>query len=62
MVAGAAVSGAAQAAAPEKVIVELQEWSQGLGEGVDARPYGVPSKFESGVVRHNVEWLTASTK
>lgn len=45
---------------PDKAITELQDWSQALGDGVDAKPYGVPSKHEAGVVRRNVEWLTAS--
>ncbi|MCV0371328.1 MAG: sulfite dehydrogenase [Filomicrobium sp.] len=45
---------------PDKAITELQDWSQALGDGVDAKPYGVPSKYEAGVVRRNVEWLTAS--
>ena len=47
------------AAAGEAAILEPQEWSQYLGEGVDARPYGTPSPFESQVVRRNVPWLTA---
>ena len=29
------------------------------GDGVDAKPYGVPSQFEKDVVRRNVPWLTA---
>jgi len=62
---GAAVAGAAGARAdrePEKVITNVQEWAQALGPGVDAAPYGSPSKFESEVVRRNVEWLTASVE
>ena len=30
-----------------------------FGDGVDATPYGLPIKYEGGVVRRNVEWLTA---
>ncbi|MEZ5832381.1 MAG: sulfite dehydrogenase [Dongiaceae bacterium] len=47
------------AAADDPAIIEVQDWNRMLGDGVDARPYGSPSKFESGVVRRNVPWLTA---
>jgi sulfane dehydrogenase subunit SoxC len=59
---GAIVAGAvgAKAASPDKAITEPQEWSQLLGDGVDARPYGKPSEFEKDVVRRNVPWLTAT--
>ena len=40
----------------------VSEWTQYLGDGVDANPYGVPSPFEGHVIRRNVEWLTASTE
>ena len=40
----------------------IPEWTPYLGEGVDANPYGLPSEFESHVVRRNVEWLTASAE
>jgi sulfane dehydrogenase subunit SoxC len=32
---------------------------QYLGDGVDAKPYGFPSKHEANVVRRTVPWLTA---
>jgi sulfane dehydrogenase subunit SoxC len=60
MGAGAMLAGttaAAQSADP--LITEIQPWAQGLGDGVDASPYGLPIKFESDVVRRNVSWLTA---
>jgi len=38
----------------------VADWSRYLGDGVDAAPYGMPSPYESGVVRRNVEWLTAT--
>jgi sulfane dehydrogenase subunit SoxC len=64
---GLAASGAALAATTasagdksDPAITEPKEWSQILGQGVDARPYGTPSKFEKAVVRRNVPWLTAS--
>jgi sulfane dehydrogenase subunit SoxC len=60
--AGGAVAAAGAtraAAAGDPAIMELQPWNQFLGEGVDARPYGMPSQFEKHVVRRNVEWLTA---
>ncbi len=59
--AGALTAGAAQSATPDPLITEPQPWAQGLGDGVDVTPYGVPIKFESDVVRRNVDWLTADT-
>jgi sulfane dehydrogenase subunit SoxC len=62
--AGGAVAGAGMARAagePEPLITEVQNWASGLGEGVDATPYGLPIRFEDDVVRRNVEWLTADT-
>jgi sulfane dehydrogenase subunit SoxC len=65
---GAAVAGAtaamatqatAQAAKPDPLITDIQDWNRTLGPGVDAAPYGKPSKFEAHVVRRNVPWLTA---
>ncbi len=56
---GAAAAGRAVAATPDPAITELPEWTQYLGEGVDARPYGLPSKYEAHVVRRDVPWLTA---
>jgi sulfane dehydrogenase subunit SoxC len=45
---------------PDPAITEVQDWARALGDGVAARPYGTPSKFEKHVVRRDVEWLTAS--
>jgi len=62
LAAGGAIAGASMAraeAAPEKAITEVQPWRTFLGDGVDARPYGVPSEHEKHVVRRGVEWLTA---
>jgi sulfane dehydrogenase subunit SoxC len=64
---GAAIAGsaalagkaAAQTAAPDPLITDIQDWNRTLGPGVDAAPYGKPSKFEAHVVRRNVPWLTA---
>ncbi len=63
--AGAAVATSMPALAqsptkPDPAITELPDWSRYLGDGVAARPYGSPSKFEKNVVRRDVEWLTAS--
>tara|TARA_Y100000815_G_scaffold144256_1_gene130544 strand:+ start:7191 stop:8456 length:1266 start_codon:yes stop_codon:yes gene_type:complete len=58
---GAVVAGGAAHAAGDPLITEIQPWAQGLGEGVDATPYGLPIKYEGDVVRRNVEWLTADT-
>ncbi|MEM8876857.1 MAG: sulfite dehydrogenase [Pseudomonadota bacterium] len=57
----AASTVAAPARADEPLITEIQDWNRYLGEGVDARPYGMPSEHEANVVRRNVEWLTADT-
>ncbi len=59
--AGAVTAAAAQAASPDPLITEVQEWASATGEGVDATPYGLPVRFENDVVRRNVEWLTADT-
>ena len=61
LAAGGTVAGAsmAKAAGPDPLITEVQPWASGLGDGVDATPYGLPIKFESDVIRRNVEWLTA---
>ena len=54
----AAVPGMARAAG-DPAITEMKPWMQELGEGVDARPYGMPSQFEKDVRRQDVPWLTA---
>lgn len=64
---GVAAAGAlgfrnANAAEPDPLITQVQEWNQLLGEGVDAAPYGVPSQFEKEAVRRDVSWLTADPK
>lgn len=58
--ASALTSTAVAAEAPDPAIVEPQDWTRSLGAGVNAKPYGMPSKFEKDVVRREVEWLTAS--
>ena len=55
---GALAAGASYAA-DDLDITEKKPWNQELGDGVDARPYGMPSDFEEHVRRRNVEWLTA---
>lgn len=59
--AGATVlgAGAARAQGPDPLITQKQDWATGLGDGVDATPYGLPIRFEGDVVRRNVPWLTA---
>lgn len=63
---GAAAATGALSAAPAlaspAIPEELPNWSQALGPGVDAEPYGVPSPFEKHVVRRTVPWLTASSE
>jgi sulfane dehydrogenase subunit SoxC len=67
--AGLAAGGAVVAGAPMAVLAggnpanqapNVADWSRYLGDGVAAHPYGMPSKFEAGVIRRDVEWLTAS--
>ena len=55
-------SAGALEANPGNLPPNVSEWTPYLGAGVDANPYGVPSEFESHVVRRSVEWLTASTE
>ncbi len=57
MVGGAAHAGAAG----DPLITQVQDWASGHGDGVDATPYGLPVKYESDVIRRNVDWLTADT-
>jgi sulfane dehydrogenase subunit SoxC len=45
---------------PANLPPNVPDWSKTLGDGVAAHPYGKPSKFESHVIRRDVEWLTAS--
>ena len=58
--AGPSIAG--EPAKPDPLITEVQDWSRYLGDGVDKRPYGQPSKFEKGVARRDVSWLTASAE
>jgi sulfane dehydrogenase subunit SoxC len=57
--AATALATPARAASPDPAITILPDWSQSLGDGVQAHPYGVPSRFEKDVVRRDVAWLTA---
>jgi sulfane dehydrogenase subunit SoxC len=45
---------------PDPLITEVQDWNRHLGDGVDKRPYGSPSKYEKHIIRRDVSWLTAS--
>ena len=53
MVAGAAIAAplAARAADGDPAILNLPEWSTTLGQPVAARPYGLPSQYESQLLR-----------
>ncbi|MCA8880830.1 MAG: sulfite dehydrogenase [Rhodobacteraceae bacterium] len=66
MAAGGAAMAAgavrAQTQAPDPLITEVQPWASEFGDPVDAVPYGMPIRFESHVVRRNVEWLTESAE
>ncbi|BBB25722.1 sulfite dehydrogenase [Amphritea japonica] len=54
------VSGLAGAAGNNLPPME-PEWGRRLGAGVIDKPYGVPSEYESSVVRRTVPWLTAES-
>jgi sulfane dehydrogenase subunit SoxC len=51
---------AGEAPKPDPLITEVQDWNRHLGDGVDKRPYGSPSKYEKHIIRRDVSWLTAS--
>lgn len=53
---------AGEGAKPDPLITDVQDWNRYLGDGVDKRPYGTPSKFEKNVIRRDVSWLTASAE
>ena len=55
-------SASAQTTKPDPLITDVQDWQRYLGDGVDKRPYGTPSKFEKAVIRRDVPWLTASAE
>ena len=56
---GALATASVVKAEGDPAITNLQPWANELGEGVDARPYGTPSRYEKHVVRRDVAWLTA---
>jgi sulfane dehydrogenase subunit SoxC len=56
LAAGGAASRAVAGSGPE---IAIEPWMQELGVGVDAAPYGLPSRFEADVKRRSVPWLTA---
>ncbi len=59
--AGGAALTARPALADDPVITTLQPWMITRGEGVDARPPGLPSAHEAHVIKRNIDWLTAET-
>jgi len=61
-VAAAGMAPKAVAATADPAITTIQDWNKYLGDGVDARPYGMPSPYEKEAVRRNVAWLTADPK
>lgn len=56
---GAGGRKASAAVEGDPAILEVQDWNRYLGDGVDAQPYGLPSRFEANVIRRDVPWLTA---
>ncbi|MBV1703058.1 MAG: sulfite dehydrogenase [Hyphomicrobiales bacterium] len=51
-----------RAAQAEQKPLTVSEWATQLGRPVDDHAYGVPSKFEAGVIRRRVDWLTATAE
>ncbi|QID18631.1 sulfite dehydrogenase [Nitrogeniibacter mangrovi] len=56
--AAVAAPAVAHAARGESAILELPPWSTSLGKPVAANPYGMPSKYESNLVRRESPGLT----
>ncbi len=61
VIAAGAFDGQARANG-ENLPPNVADWSKYLGDGVDARPYGMPAEYEKDVIRRSVRWLTASTE
>ena len=57
--AAAGTSGA-RADTAKNLPPNIADWTRQLGDGVGVRPYGNPSKYEKGVQRRTVAWLTAT--
>ena len=57
---GAALAAPAGAGNPANQPPNVPDWTRSLGDGVAVRKYGKPSKHEFGVIRRDVEWLTAT--
>lgn len=55
--AGATTLGAFAVRTADAAPLEVPEWSRVLGRGVADQPYGLPSTFESDVVRRWLEWM-----
>ncbi len=49
---------AGPALAGDPAITEMQPWRRNLGDPIDDALYGMPSPFESDVIRGRIEWLT----
>jgi len=66
--AAAAMGGAVSVSAkgftpdPENLPPNIAKWGKAWGRDANSYPYGLPSKFESNVVRRVVPWLTADQK
>jgi sulfane dehydrogenase subunit SoxC len=45
---------------PKNQPPNVPDWTKAAGDGVGVRAYGTPSKFEKGVIRRTVPWLTAT--
>jgi sulfane dehydrogenase subunit SoxC len=56
--AGLGTAGSVAAREGEDVILKPREWATTLGQPVTSRPYGLPSKYEQGLLRRESPGLT----
>ena len=59
--AAPAVARAAQGAEGDAAILEPQAWATSLGQPVAARPYGVPSQYESALQRRELPFMSKAS-
>lgn len=64
LAAGGAVAGLSAAKGlaqnPDNLPPNIPSWTKQLGSGVVTTEYGLPSEYESGMIRRYVPWLTGS--
>ena len=60
LLVASAIAASGPAIAADPAMVPIPDWSHTLGDGVQSRPYGMPSPFEKNIIRRDVAWLTAA--